>query len=81
MSILYIIICINLFQYVFFQIVSVWYRCGICNVSSVFLLHWMDVILHLDICEVSGEVGGVVCGIVSDLVFGVVREFRRMRLV
>ena len=80
MSILYIIICINLFQNVFFQscgVVSVWYLCGILSISTS-----LDGgILHFDICVVSGEVGGVVCDVVSGVVCGVVREFRRMRLV
>ena len=50
-------------------VVPMWYLCSILSISTS-----LDGgILHLDICEVSGEVGGVVCG--------VVREFRRMHLV
>ena len=69
MSILYIIICINLFQHVFFQsigVVSVWYLCSILSIFTSL----DEGILYLDIYVVSGEVGGVVCGVVSGLVCG-----------
>ena len=58
-------------------VVPVWYLCGILSFSTS-----LDGgTLGLDICAVSGEVGGVVCGVVNGLVCGVVREFKRRRLV